>query len=400
MRILVISPFLPWPLDAGGKTRLFNLNKISGEHEEIFFLGLDESRISDPEKDKLLSDCRQKLEKIRFSYFSLRIKKFEKIITTLAELLGINCLAFLGTKKRLAKIVQEIKPDIIQCEFTQTSRYLPRFSEKTILVVHEIVSTMVKRKIKTLYSLPSVLANYLRYRLFIKIEKRSRKIFDSFIVMSLDDKRTLMAQGVEEEKIRIIKNGVDIKTFSALRQDPPQNCLYYIGWFDNEQNADALRYFFHELLPRYSELAAKPSLKIIGRGLPADLIALASGQGYEYFPFLEEKKLIEKISGCVLIVPLRFGGGTRLKILEAMSLNNPVISTPIGAEGIDYEDQNNILIFKDETEFSHKLKKLLEDKAFRQKIADGGRRLVEEKYDWSLIAQDQIKLYDELMNKR
>lgn len=393
MKILIISPFLPGPIDSGGKSRLSNLLRITSQKVEIYYLWLDELSKLNSEGQSDFLYCQKEFNKIKFLSIQPKNRTIGKIVRMGTEILGLPFFNFSITKKKIKKIEQSLKPDIVQCEFSQTIRYCPKFQTPSILVVHEIVSQKIRRQIKTMPTTWGKVFNYLKYIVSLKQENRSKKIFDIIEVVSEDDLTQLIKLGVDPKKIRIIKNGVNPNSFlNSLPRSESKN-LYFIGWFDNEQNIDALHYFFTELLPLTQEKNINFNMKIIGKKLPDNLLGFIKKFNFEYYPYLTEADLLATISNHILVVPLRFGGGTRLKIIEAMSLGNPVLSTPIGAEGLEYSDRENIIIFRNKEEFTDGLKSLFSNNDLWNKISKKGRKLIEEKYDWEIIAQDQISLY-------
>jgi len=167
------------------------------------------------------------------------------------------------------------------------------------------------------------------------------------------------------------------------RKDLSPN-IVFTAWFKYYPNAVAAIDFVNNIFPKIKKEIPDLKFYIVGKEPP------------------EEVKNLEKIEGIIVtgyvdnirdylanadaaVIPLQIGGGTRLKILEAMAMKIPVVSTVLGAEGLEVEDGKNILIARNDDEFAQKVIKVIRDKNLSKQLADRGRTLMEEKYDWEKI---------------
>jgi glycosyltransferase involved in cell wall biosynthesis len=164
-------------------------------------------------------------------------------------------------------------------------------------------------------------------------------------------------------------------------------------------NADAVLYFCRDILPLIEREVPDVRLLIVGHAPPQPVRRLAdrhnvtvTGSVPDILPYYRQAK--------VSIVPLRGGGGTRLKILESMALGRPVVSTSIGCEGLDVDDGIHLEIADRPAEFAGSVIRLLREPARREQIATAARRRMEECYDWSIIAEKLLALYEELLATR
>jgi len=238
--------------------------------------------------------------------------------------------------------------------------------------------------------------NFGRF-LFFRIEEvGALKSFDLIITMS-DEDSSYLAKFTKKRNIEIIPNGVNTDDFPFPQDIRPSRQLYFIGWFKNLQNVDAINFFLDELLPACSSQGINFKMKIIGKGVGEDLKERFSSLGFDYIEYLPDN-MLSSLSNSVLIVPLRFGGGTRLKILEAMSMGNPVLSSLIGAEGLGLIDGQDILLFRDKDEFVKKLSDLLSSEDLWKNIVKAARAKVESTYDWRIIVKNSLAIYGQLIN--
>ncbi len=199
--------------------------------------------------------------------------------------------------------------------------------------------------------------------------------------------------GIPVEKLGVVPNGAFIDKDWQYPGSPHEGELIFNGALTYHANFDAMEYFLKDIFPRVRKEMPQVSLKITGttKGVPLD--SLPEYDNVEFTGFLDDiKPLMANSWACV--VPLRIGGGTRLKILEAMSLGTPVISTVKGAEGLDVVHGEHLLIANDAEQFSRQTIQLLTDESLRQKLSLQARRLVEEKYDWQCIQQHFCELVE------
>jgi glycosyltransferase involved in cell wall biosynthesis len=195
----------------------------------------------------------------------------------------------------------------------------------------------------------------------------------------------------------VIPNGVDIQKYQPLPAEVTSPTLLFIGNMGYPPCVDAVVYFCREIFPQIQRTVSGVKLWIVGRNPRSEVVKLNSdrvhvtGQVEDVIPYYRK--------GAVCVVPLRAGGGTRLKILEAMALGRPVVSTTIGCEGLDVIDGEHLFIADKPVQFAEKTKRLLTDRQLYQQISTRGRQLVEARYDWDKIANQLIDVYGEVLEQ-
>jgi glycosyltransferase involved in cell wall biosynthesis len=187
-------------------------------------------------------------------------------------------------------------------------------------------------------------------------------------------------------RVAVVPNAVDVERYAPRPDDPPpdRSTLLFFGALDYFPNSDALAFFLDHVWPRV--LAAHPStrLRILGRRPPAWLVARRE-PGVEIGGFVEDLRPSIAAAGAV-IVPLRLGGGTRLKILEAMAMAKPIVSTELGAEGIDVAHGRELLLADGAEAFAAEIGRLLDAPALGIRLGRAARALVERRYSWRASA--------------
>jgi glycosyltransferase involved in cell wall biosynthesis len=199
----------------------------------------------------------------------------------------------------------------------------------------------------------------------------------------------------------VIPHAVDVEHFKPRGDDPsPDGCtVLFFGAINYYPNIDGLLFFLREVWPRLSASHPRARLKIVGHHPTPEILAY---QG----PRVEVAGLVEDVrrplaQAAVAIVPLRLGGGTRLKVVEAMAMARPVVSTSIGAEGIDITPGRNILLADDPKSFAAAVGRILDEPDVAARMGREGRALVEARYSWDAAAQRlEAFLRDILFNPR
>ena len=210
----------------------------------------------------------------------------------------------------------------------------------------------------------------------------------NIIAVSASDAQ-IMRDRYQAPRAASVPTGVDVDFFRPSGPAPPQADLIFLGSMDWMPNIDGMRWFADEIWPLILQRRPQTTLAIVGRKPAPAIQALARKTGIavtgtvpDVRPWLH--------GGKISIVPLRIGGGTRLKIYESMAAQVPVVSTAIGAEGLDWSDGQNILIADSPTNFANRCLQLLEDPTQAQKLAQDAFRLVDQHYSWQAIT-DQFE---------
>ncbi|MCX5699821.1 MAG: glycosyltransferase family 4 protein [Candidatus Omnitrophica bacterium] len=295
-------------------------------------------------------------------------------------------------KKKIAGYLKENPVDIIICDAVQRALNIPLDNPAyKILYEHNIESMIIKRYAQKEKNIFKKVFAFLECWKLSNFEKKMWNKFDCSIACSPVDKK-IMLRYAPESKVHLINNGVESAYYSSNSNIIEKNTLIYtgqIGWYPNE---DALVYFINEILPLVKQAVPEVKLWIVGNK-PSDKIKEFSqkNSNITVTGFVEDvRELMQK--ACVYIVPLRIGSGTRLKILEALSMKKAVVTTTIGCEGIEVENNQHLLIRDAPEEFAKAVLDVLKNEALRISLGENGRKLIEEKYDWKIVFKDLDKI--------
>src|SRR5262249_50421747 len=294
--------------------------------------------------------------------------------------------------------VIETNANIVQTEHSFLAPYvgaIPAATQcKTVLSLHNLGVRQYSR-MRYLHVDPAEKAAlWLKWLTMIGWEIRYASRFDQTITVSSLD-RDLLREGNPKLPVAVIPNGCDTGALRPLPDTAGGNGLLYVGTLGYPPNADAVLHFTQAILPLIRRRVPDAKLVVVGHRPPAAVRRLAdrgeivlAGSVGDLLPYYKEAK--------VSIVPLRAGGGTRLKILEAMALGRPVVSTRIGCEGLEVSDGQHLLVADAPTDFADRVVQLLTDAQLCRRLCQNARALVESVYDWSVICHRLLRLYEEL----
>ncbi len=199
-------------------------------------------------------------------------------------------------------------------------------------------------------------------------------------------------------QISVVQNGVDCTHNQPGLFPTRPNTLVYNGALTYNANYDAVQYFLREIYPLIRRAAPEVSLTITGSTAGVDRSGLALDESVQLSGYVDDIRSVVG-SHTVCVIPLRHGSGTRLKILEAMALGTPVVSTTKGAEGLGVRHDEHLLLADDPSTFAQHTLAMLRSPALRQRLSVQARRLVEQSYDWSLIGQRFLRLVEDVADR-
>ena len=192
----------------------------------------------------------------------------------------------------------------------------------------------------------------------------------------------------------VIPNGVDVRAFAPSTAPTDPDSILFFGAINYFPNADGVTFFIDEVLPTIRSRRPDATFESSDR-VPATRCSRGRGNGVDIVGMVDDvNPHLDRAA--VVVVPLRIGGGTRLKIVEALAKGKAVVSTRLGAEGIDVVDGEHLLLADDPQEIADRVEQVLADPALARRLGDAGRRLAEERYSWAVITDRLEQFYDVL----
>jgi glycosyltransferase involved in cell wall biosynthesis len=274
--------------------------------------------------------------------------------------------------------------DVAVCDFLDAGVNFPReFTIPSVLFQHNVESEIWRRHAETESNPVKRQVYALEYRKMLRYERNSVRKFQHVIAVSEHD-RSLMEAWVEGSRITVVPTGVDLEQYKPDFDRPSTSpVVVFVGAMDWEPNVDAMEYFCQQIWPSVLATTPEATLRIVGRNPGERVRKLASDsiQITGRVPSVAEHLR----DAMAVIVPLRIGGGTRLKIYEAMAAGKAVVSTSVGAEGLDVHHGRDIVLADNPRSFAEAVSTLLGDENLRRKYEHAAAARAA-RYDWSVIS--------------
>jgi polysaccharide biosynthesis protein PslH len=395
MRLLYFAPHQLWPVTNGARLRDYYLARGLAARCPVTFLETRQPHeANDPPAppsgfERVVTVVKDK------SY------RLSNIMRGLAGPVPLTVLNYYSPRisAELERVLREGQFDGVQVEGVHLSEYLPvirRAPGRPAILSdwHNIESELMRRYGENTSSMSRKVVASRTATLIENSEKRVIDTCDAHVVASRREREQLLAR-FPEAKIHIVPNGVDVSAFPRVAPPGSRTSLLFVGAMDYHANIDAVTWFVCEVWPELSRRLPGYEFVIVGRNPVKAVLDLAGGRVRVTGTVDEVRQYYAE--AFAVIVPLRVGGGTRLKILEAMAAGVPVVSTRLGAEGIEAEDGRDLLIADTPAEMMGALAALMSPGRGAE-LAASARALVERRYDWGILAEQLYRIHEGLVN--
>ena len=387
MRILWVKAGKLVPVDTGGKIRSYNILRRLAERHEVTFLSHYGGE-KDPAYER---EIHQHLAGAEVVYTGVRdATTLERGLTYLQRLpsaapFGVTKFTTRMVQNMLAKWLDEGRFDVAVCDFLGSTLNFPERSATPVALFQHNVESILWRRHSEHETHPVKRAAFkLEAAKMARYEAAAVARFDHVIAVSEFD-REQMLKMAPNARISVVPTGVDLAQYQAgAAESATEPLVIFLGSMDWEANVDGVSYFCREIWPQIKRAVPEARFRIVGRNPPPRIKQLASAD-------IEVTGRVESViehlqQAAVFVVPLRIGGGTRLKIYEAMAMRKAVVSTTIGAEGLDVNHGKDILLADEPEGFAADVIDLLRDhpKRRRFEIAAGEQAA---RYDWPVVTR-------------
>ena len=385
MRILWVKANKILPAHSGGAIRSYHiLRQLGSLHELVFFSYY--GGYPDPEYEKELARqfpgsvciCTGKRE---LNWVSRGLDYLSRLATPIPY--AVSRFKSARVQEKLNAWFRERRFDVAVCDFLDAAVNFPsRLTIPTFLFQHNVESEIWRRHSVTQQNPPKRLLYQVEFRKMLRYEQSIVRKFHHIIAVSEHDRR-LMSEWTDPSRLSVVPTGVDRKQYRPGPSSAPVKPLVlFLGAMDWQPNVDAVEYFCRETWPSIQVKVPAARFRIVGRNPVRRVRRLASSS-------VEVTGSVPSIAdhlreSAVVVVPLRVGGGTRLKIYEAMAAGKAVVSTSIGAEGLDVHHGQDIVLADDEVAFAEAVTMLLQDVEFRRRYERAAAALAA-KYDWAAV---------------
>jgi glycosyltransferase involved in cell wall biosynthesis len=388
LRVLVVSPFLPYPLSHGGAVRIFNLCRALSDRVDFGLIAIRESgeatdydKLHEVFRDVWIVDLDEPDSQESRQDLPQQVRRYES--ASLRALVGDIC--------------QNWKPDLLQIEYTHLADLFDNSPGiPAILVEHDLTFGLYRQLAK---HEPG--AAYQReYARWLDFEQKWLHAYDSVWTVSDEERKQAMLCGVRpSDRTFTIPNGVDTRRFRPRDVECSRPEVLFVGSFRHWPNILAFEKLCEEIMPRVWAKIPDPVLRVVAgpnqerfRRMLRPAPARRPDRRVEVLGFVEDLRPLYA-QASVVVSPLAISSGTNIKVLEAMACGKAIVSTPVGCTGLGLRDGHDVFIRQDWGHFAQTIWELLCDEALRRQIGGHARRTAEQRFSWSDIAERAHESY-------
>ncbi len=389
MKILFLSQRFLLPMDTGGKIRTGKiLEQLSKKHEITLI-----SNVESPKDDCFLPEMDRFCSKF-VPVFWKEIPKYSVLffVRLIFQMFSVYPVSVLNdTSRKLRKCLETEHHtrqfDLVICDFVQSALNFKQIEgTPSILFQHNVESQISKRHYDREERMIGKWFWWLQWKKMVFFEKMSCKKFDTVIAVSEEDRGTFSSlYGLNN--LVTIPTGVDIEHFYPQDIHTEPSSLVFVGSMDWLPNEDAVLYFASNILPIIKKEFSDFHLTVVGRNPSPRLIKqISSVPEIKLTGWVDDVRPYIAKAG-VYIIPIRIGGGTRMKIYEAMAMGKAIVATSIGAEGLTVTDEENIFLEDDPYEFSKKIIMIRKDSEMRERLSRNASAYVRKHCSWQQVGE-------------
>lgn len=396
MKILYLLPYTPAPATFGGAMRVFHLMRLASEHNDVSVLSYGQ-----PEQEEMLrSSLKGRVTNIKIitNFWPQYLRRAAQLYSLVSNHSFFYMLArSKEMQANITRILEKYDFDIVQTEFAHMGSFELATNAHKVLDAHNVEYDNFRRMAEKTRSLLRRLHYNSESKKFFHEEQTACRQHDSVFVTSRRDKIILDTLVPEIPKY-VIPNGVDSSFFTPSNETPEPYSMVFTGSMSYVPNNDGMVHFLDDIFPRILKKIPQAKIYIVGSRPMADL-RRRSSHNIIITDYVDDvRPFIWRSS--VYVVPLRMGSGTRLKVLEAMAMKKPIVTTSIGCEGIDVVNGESAIITDEPEVFADAVIRLLTDRITCRQLAERSHDLMRSHYEWSVIGWQVESLFQQLAGKQ
>lgn len=384
MKILILSTWFPYPLNQGSTIRAYHLIRALAEQHATALVSFEHQ----PLQPAWLVHMREMCERVDV----VRRRPFARSRAKSAlGWLSPRPSAVVGAYSaemaaRVQQVAAEWQPDLVFALTFVTAPYALQVpGVRRVVDVDNLTGQMLAEAYQAARHPLERARRYLAFRKFQRYESELFRQFDLCLVVSERDRATIgQTMPLRPEQVGLVPNGVDLDHYRPVTARREPGALVYSGALTYDANYDAVQHFLAQIFPRIRTAAPEATLTVTGSTAGVDVAGLGAGPGVRFTGYVDDiRSVVGQSAACV--VPLRRGAGTRLKILEAMALGTPVVSTTKGAEGLAVVPGEHLLIGDTPEAFAAQTAALLRAPEVGARLSQQALERVRERYGWDRI---------------
>ncbi len=390
MRILALSSWWPEPSDNGSRLRIMYLLRALATEHDVHLVALCQQSSATVQREQIDSICAS----ARAVPHTPRPLRQTDVLASLwhdqpASVRAAWNINFAATVQERAAAIQ---PDLViafQLAVAPYARCIPHVTR----VLEEVEVTRILDQYRYERNPRQRMRSWLTWYKHRTYLADLLQDFDACTVVSQQEHSAVRAIAPQSMVMAIIPNGADVQKCAGDWGDPEPDTLIYPGSISYDANYDAMAYFLASSFPAIKAARPQVRLRITGTLDPASTMALPHPNGLELTGYVPDIRPVVA-RAWTEIVPLRKGGGTRLKVLEALALGTPVVSTAKGVEGLNLQHGQHVLLADTPDDFTATVLLLLSQPSLRARLSAAGKQIVRDQYDWRVFGQDLLDLLE------
>lgn len=395
MKILVFYPYIPYPVDRGTYQRTFHLLRALARDHEVDLLALSEKGENTEHRAVFESFCKE-VEFVSFEHTSWQKLFPDRLLNPLPS--NVVHWTLPHVAEALRQRLERVRYDLVHaCDLVLAQYFVHAHRDVALAVDRSRVDLQFQLMEHARMKFPFK-TRLLRYENYAKLWLFERKIARRAgveVVCGPDDETFLRRYVSRDMPIQVLANGVDLDYFTATAAPEPRDAVptvLFCGAMDYNPNIDALRWYFGEIHDRLRQLVPELRVLVVGKAPVAEVRAHGERAGVTVTGGVPDVRPYYRRSW-LQIVPLQIGGGTRLKIVESMAIGTPVVSTTIGAQGLDLRHGEDILLADTPEDFAQQTARALKDVSVRDHIERVGMTTVQERLSWPMLGRQLSEAY-------
>lgn len=403
LNILWLSHFVPYPPKGGSLLRSYYLIARVAQQHDVHLLALRHKSSIHPvaEADQELRRFCRTVRTIDISHTTEPSRLPLLGLKALSTLTPFNVLVYRSAEMRRAieDTRSTFRVDLAHIDTIGLAQYLPDLGETPRVISHHgAESYMIRRRIEREQNPLKRAFFYFEWLTLRRYERLMCPRAAENIVVCDDDGR-LMATSAPDAIYTTVDNGVDTRDFTPVNPRG-HRAIVFAGRLDQYSNRYGMTHFAEQVWPILKRKYPDVTIDVIGSNPPDALQQLArQDPAFRVHGFVDDiDPYLRNATLC--ICPVYDGGGTRLKVLNALAQGMPLVSTTVGCEGIDVIPETHVLIGDTPDAFAAQIGRLFDDPALRRRLATEGRRLIEERYSWDTLADRLLAVYDRVASSR
>jgi polysaccharide biosynthesis protein PslH len=392
MRIILLTQVLPYPPDSGPKVKTWHVIKYLARQHEV-------TLVSFVRGDQAAAV--KQLERYCRAVYTVPMARHitaDALAMLRSLLTGQPWMMLRDDRAAMRQLVDRLAAEnhfeIAHADQLNMAQYAARVpGARKVLDAHNALWLLYQRLAATMPPGPRRWLLERDWRLLKRYEGGVCRDFDAVLTVSDEDRAALVEAAGAPRPMTTIPIAVDTDELTVVRRQPTANHLLHLGTMYWPPNIDGMQWFIREVYPSIRAAFPEVVLDVVGARPPQDLLALnGNGQGINVTGYVKDPLPYLQQAG-VFVVPLRAGGGMRVKILEALAQGLPVVSTSLGCEGIAVQDNRHVLLADTPAAFADAVVRLLRDRARADELGQAGRALMVSTYDYRLACRPLDQVY-------